>query len=75
MESVLVWLWVDGHQPYHQSARGRMKEAKRAIREEKTIQLIEWMKYEAQKPDLKLIREVRKAEQERVGTVGENIRI
>jgi hypothetical protein len=31
------------------------------------------MKYEAQKPDLRLIREVRKTEQERVETVGENI--
>jgi hypothetical protein len=41
MESVLVWLWVDGHQPYRQSTRELMKEAKRAIQEEQTIQLIE----------------------------------
>lgn len=65
METVLVWLWVDADKPHVVSIRDRMRAAKRDIEEEKACQRIEWMKFEAQKPDLKLIKAARKAEQKR----------
>jgi hypothetical protein len=73
MESVLVWLWVDGHQPYQQSARERIRHVKKVIQDEKIVQLIEWMKYEAQKPDLKLIRKARNTEKKREEAVGNGL--
>lgn len=65
METVLVWLWVDADKPSVKSIRDQMREAKRAIQEEKARQRIEWMQFEAQKLDLKLIKDARKAEQRR----------
>jgi hypothetical protein len=65
MESTLVWLWVDSHHPHKKRARELKKEAKREIKELKTIQAIQWMRAEAQKPDLALIKKARKAEDKR----------
>ncbi|MXQ53449.1 hypothetical protein [Shimazuella alba] len=59
MESVLLWLWVDSHKPYQKSIREHIQATKRDIKEEKTIQQIEWMKWEDQEPDLRLIKEAR----------------
>jgi hypothetical protein len=73
MESVLVWLWVDSHKPHRKSIRERMGDAREAIQEEKSIQRIEWMKWESRKPDLKLIREARKAEEKRKDTIGDGL--
>lgn len=73
MESVLVWLWVDSDKPYTKSVKERMRDAKRDIEEEKAIQRIEWMKWEARNPDLKLIQAARKAEEKRKSIVGDEL--
>ncbi|MBA4542715.1 MULTISPECIES: hypothetical protein [Thermoactinomyces] len=65
MESCLVWLIVDSHKPYKKSIWRMKYEAKRDIKEEKSIQWIEWQRSEARKPDLALIRAARKSEEAR----------
>lgn len=73
MESTLVWLWVDSHNPHKKRARELKKEAKREIKEMKTIQAIQWMRAEAQKPDLALIKKARKAEDKRQKVVANGL--
>lgn len=73
MENVLVWLWTASHEPHQKSPRELMREAKQEIKEEKIIQKIEWMKWEAKKPDLKLIKKARAAEEERKKVVGDGL--
>lgn len=73
METTLVWLWTESDKPHRKRPRELMREAKREIREEKIIQRIEWMKWEAKKPDLDLIREARRAEEERKRVVGDGL--
>lgn len=65
METTLVWLWNHSNEPHRKTIRDRLREAKQEIAEEKACQQIEWMKYEATKPDLQLIVKARKAEQRR----------
>lgn len=71
MESCLVWLIVDSHKPYKKSIWRMKREAKRDIKEEKAIQWLEWRRWEAQKPDLSLIRAARKAEEARKRVEGD----
>ena len=73
MENTLVWLWTASHKPYQKSIRQRMKEAKREAKEEKVIQRIEWLKWEAKKPDLALIKKARAAEEKRREVVGDGL--
>lgn len=73
MESVLVWLWTKSHEPHRKSMKERLREAEKQIREMKLIQKIEWMKWEAEKPDLALIRMARKADQKRRKVVGDEL--
>lgn len=73
MESTLVWLWTESDRPHRKTAREMMREAKREIKEEKAIQRIEWMKWEARKPDLSLIRKARAAEEKRREVVGDGL--
>lgn len=65
MENILVWLVTDADKPYQKTLRDRIRETKQMIKEEKACQRLEWMKWEAQKPDLKLIKAARRAEQKR----------
>lgn len=65
MENILVWLATEADKPYQKTLRDRIRETKRMIKEEKECQRLEWMKWEAQKPDLKLIKAARRAEQRR----------
>ena len=69
MESTLVWLWTASHQPHKKSAKELEREAKREIEEIKIMQKIAWMRWEAQKPSLDLIRKARKEEERRKETV------
>lgn len=69
MESTLVWLWTDSHRPHKKSAKELEREAKREIEEIKIMQKIAWMRWEAQKPSLDLIRKARKEEERRKETV------
>lgn len=65
MESVLVWLWVDSHRPHRKRMKELKREAKKQIEEIKLKQQLEWMIWEAQKPNLDLIIKARKAEEKR----------
>ena len=73
MESTLVWLWTDSHQPHVRSVKELMSAAKRDIAEEKVIQRIGWMKSESRKPDLELIKDARRADEERKKVVGDGL--
>jgi hypothetical protein len=73
MEELLVWLWTRSDEPHRKTPREKLREAKREIEEERIIQKIEWMKWEARKPDLSLIREARKAEQRRKRVIGDGL--
>jgi hypothetical protein len=73
METTLVWLWTASHQPHQKSPRELMREAKKEIQEEKIIQRIEWMKWEARKPDLSLVKKARAAEEKRKEVVGDGL--
>ena len=65
MESTLVWLWTDSHRPHKKSAKELEREAKREIEEMKIMQKIDWMKWNAEKPSLDLIKQARQEEQKR----------
>ncbi|WP_028778876.1 hypothetical protein [Shimazuella kribbensis] len=73
MENTLVWLWTRSHEPHVKSIRERMLAAKKVIQEEKVIQKIEWMKWEARKPDLRLIKVARREEEQRKKIIGEGL--
>jgi hypothetical protein len=73
METTLVWWLTKKDLPYTKSIRERLRDAKRDINEEKAIQRIEWMKWEAKKPDLKLIKEARKFEEQRKKVIGDGL--
>lgn len=73
MESVLVWLWVDSHKPHKKSMRERKREAEKEIKEKKLNQRIQWLYWEADKPDLDLIREAREAEEKRKKVVADGL--
>src|SRR5690606_29446873 len=65
MESVLVWLWVDSHRPHKKKMKELKREAKQQIEEIKLRQQIDWMLWEAKKPDMALIEKARKVEEKR----------
>ncbi|MBA4544281.1 hypothetical protein H1164_15620 [Thermoactinomyces daqus] len=65
VESLFVWLNTDADKPSRKTPRQLMKAAKKEIAEERIIQLIEYLKYEARKPDLDLIRRARRDERRR----------
>lgn len=65
MESVLVWLWVDSHRPHKKKMKELKREAKKQIEEIKLKQQLNWMLWEAQKPDMTLIEKARKVEERR----------
>lgn len=69
MESVLVWLWVDSHRPHRKRMKELKREAKKEIAEIKLKQQIDWMRWEAQKPSLDLIKKARKADEKRKAAV------
>ena len=69
MESTLVWLWTESHQPHQKTLRELKREAKREIKQVRLKQQIEWLKYEAREPDLGLIRQARKAEKRRKAAI------
>lgn len=73
METTLVWLWTDSHKPYKKNLSEIKREAKIEIKEMKEIQRIEWMKWEASKPDLKLIQDARTVEEKRKKVVGDGL--
>lgn len=65
METTFVWLVTESDQPYQPTIKDELKEAKKKIKEEQIKREIEWMWYEAKKPDLKLIQKARKADEKR----------
>lgn len=73
MENTLVWLWTRSYEPYQKNIKELMKDAKLEIEEEKVIQRIEWMRSEARKPDLRLIKDARQADEERKKVIGDGL--
>jgi len=73
MESTMVWLWVDSHKPHVKTVRELKREAKEENKKLKLIQQIEWMRYEASKPDLDLIRKAREADEKRKDVVAKGL--
>lgn len=65
VESLFVWLNTDADQPSRKTPKQLMREAKREIREEEIIQLVEYLKFEARKPSLNLIKRARRDERKR----------
>ncbi|PTM52708.1 hypothetical protein [Desmospora activa] len=73
MERTLVWLWTDSHKPHEKTAKELEKEAEEEIKKAKILQRIDWKKWEAQKPDLALIKEAREAEKKREKVVKDGL--
>lgn len=65
METTLVWFWTEKDRPHQKTPWEKMREAKKEIKEEKIIQMIEYMKNEAKKPSLALIKRARRDEKKR----------
>jgi hypothetical protein len=72
-ERLFVWKSTEADKPARKKPRDLLKEAKRDIKEEKIMQHIEWLKWEAKKPDLKLIKQARKAEEKRKAVEGDRL--
>lgn len=73
MESTLVWLWVDSDKPHQKSLRERKREAKAEVKEMEEIQKILYMKHEAKKPSLQLIKKARKNDERRKIVEGDGL--
>ena len=72
-EKLFVWKNTEANKPARKKPRDLMKEAKKDIQEERTLQKVEWLKWEAKKPDLKLIKQARKAEEKRKAVEGDRL--
>lgn len=73
MENTLVWLSTDSEKPHEKTVKELQKEAEKEIKKIKALQRIEWMRWEAQKPNLDLVKEARKAELKRKQVVGDGL--
>jgi hypothetical protein len=73
LEELMIFMWTKGDQPARKSPGQMMREAKKEIKEERILQKIEWMKWEAKKPDLKLVEQARKAEEKRKTVEGDRL--
>jgi hypothetical protein len=73
MENLLVWFWTDSHKPHQETLREKKRRIKREIREEKEIQKLEYLKYEASLPDLKLVEIARAAQKKREEVLAEGL--
>lgn len=73
LESILVWLFTRSHEPYRKSLWRQKLDAIREAWEMKQIQRIEWIKYDAGRPDLTLVKKVRKIERKREKIIGNDL--
>jgi hypothetical protein len=64
-EKLFVWKNTSSNQPARKTPHQLKKEAEKEIQEERVMQEIEYLKYEARKPSLNLIKRARKDEQKR----------
>jgi hypothetical protein len=77
-ETTLVWLWTRSREPYKKGfvkrvldlIRNRIKAMIEAF-EEREAQNLAWIKYDAKRSSLKLIKKVRKAENKRKKVIGD----
>lgn len=65
VENLFVWYATESDQPAKKAPKQLLREAKKEIKEEEILQLIEYMKYEARKPSLSLIKRARRDEKKR----------
>lgn len=73
LESILVWLFTRSHEPYKKSLLRKKIEAFKEAWEMKTIQEIEWIKYDARRPNTKLVKKIRKKERKRKKIIGDDL--
>jgi hypothetical protein len=64
-EKLFVWKNTESDKPARKTPHQLKKEAEKEIQEERVMQEIEYLKYEARKPSLNLIKRARKDEQKR----------
>ena len=64
-ERLFVWKNTEANKPAKKKPRDMLKEAEREIEEEQVMQKIEYLKHEARKPSLKLIKRARKDQHKR----------
>ena len=69
-ENILVWLFTKSNQPYRKGILKQYFDAIRQAWEQKMIQKIAWVKFDSQRPDLALVKQVRKAEKKREKVIG-----
>jgi hypothetical protein len=70
-ENILVWLFTKSNQPYRKGILKQYFDAIRQAWEQKMIQKIAWVKFDSQRPDLALVKQVRKAEKKRKKVIGD----
>jgi hypothetical protein len=77
-ETTLVWLWTRSREPYRKGfvkrifdlIGNRIKAMIEAL-EEREVQNLAWIKYDAKRSSLKLIKKVRRAEEKRKKVIGD----
>jgi hypothetical protein len=65
VEKLFVWKSTEADKPAQKKLKDMLKEAKQEIKEEQVMQEIEYLKYEARRPSLKLIKRARKDQRKR----------
>jgi hypothetical protein len=73
LETILVWLFTKSHEPYRKSIWRQKWEALREAWEMRMIQEIRWIKYDAERADLKLVKKVRREEKRRKKVIGDDL--
>ena len=73
LENMLVWLWTRSHEPYKKSILRQKIDAIKEAWEEKMIQEIYWIKYNAKRAHLGLVKKVRRTEQKRKKVIGDDL--
>lgn len=73
LENILVWLSTKSHEPYQKSIFRQEWDAIKEAWEAKIIQEIKWIKYNAQRPSLKLVKKVRREEKRRKKVIGDDL--
>jgi hypothetical protein len=70
-ENILVWLFTKSNQPYEKSILRKYLDTIKQAWEQKMLQKIAWVKFNSQRPDLGLVKQVRRAEKRREKVIGD----
>jgi hypothetical protein len=70
-ENILVWLFTKSNQPYEKNILRKYLDTIKQAWEQKMLQKIAWVKFNSQRPDLGLVKQVRRAEKRREKVIGD----